>query len=123
MPRKPVLTPDQMDDLCASYIAGMTQVELAKKFSISQAVVSKYLRINEVKTRKGTGGRKNYREFCKRGHKLADPNLYYKRNTTTREITGRMCKACANASNNDYYATVRKHKIARAKMSVATGRI
>lgn len=110
MPKKLGLTQEQIDDLCASYVAGVKQVDLAKQFSICQTSVSNLLRRNEVETRKGGGGKKNRREFCKRGHKLADPNLYYKRNTTTREITGRLCKACANASNNDYYDKVRKHK-------------
>jgi hypothetical protein len=91
----------------------MKQVDLAKKFSISQKTVSKVLLANEIETRRGEGGNKNKREFCKNGHKLADPNLYYIKNHKTGN-TSRTCKTCALASNDNYYKTVRKYKITKA---------
>ena len=101
MPKKLDLTQEQLSDLVTLYTSGVSQVEVAKKFSISQAMVSKLLRMNNIETRHNTVGIPK-RQFCLRGHKLADPNLYYRAATEKRAIT-RSCKTCRDAYNVEYY--------------------
>lgn len=101
MPKKLDLTQEQLSSLFALYTSGVSQVEVAKKFSMSQAMVSKLLRMNRIETRHNAVGVPK-RQFCKRGHRLADPNIYYRAATEKRAIT-RSCKTCRDAYSAEYY--------------------
>lgn len=108
MGNKSRLTQDQIDDICASYEAGLSQRAIGEQQGISTMTVCRVLARNSIEARYQQGGRP-LAEFCKRGHELKDPNLYY----IYRKSSGtkyRVCRTCVVANNADYYQRVTKHK-------------
>ena len=100
--RKINFTETQIAEICASYLSGMTQAQLAKKYSVSQPTILKLLHKNEV-----SANERRLKKICKRGHQLADPNIYYQK---VGRYTVRLCKACSNLSSKNYYERVIKKK-------------
>lgn len=108
MGNKSRITQEQIDDICASYVAGLSQRVIAEQYGMSTMTVCRLLQKNNVEARYRQGGRP-FAKVCKRGHELKDPNLYYLTLKSTGK-THRACKACCNLTSAEYYQRVTKHK-------------
>lgn len=94
----------EIAEICALYLSGLTQAKLAKKYSVAQPTIFKLLRKNGVR------GNRYFKETCKQGHPMVEPNLYYRK---VGPYIQRTCKACSNLTSKNYYENVRKHKTSK----------
>lgn len=91
-------------EVCALYLEGLTQKEIAERFGVSQPRISKILNDSEIEMRP-----RETKYFCVNGHELKDSNLIYstfKRNGKT--YKGRKCKICAYAKTQRFKTLQRK---------------
>jgi hypothetical protein len=98
------LTEAQRAKVCALYLEGLYQKEIAERFRMSPAAIGKILRDNKIKPRP-----KANRDFCVNGHEMKDPNILYTNVIQSGETyKRRQCKTCSHARRKKNEALQRK---------------
>lgn len=97
------LTEAQRAKVCALYLEGLYQSEIAKRLGMSKSAIGNVLRDNKIKPRP-----KPKNDFCVNGHEMKDPNILYGTAIQRgKSYTTRLCRTCAHARRKKYDALKR----------------